>query len=243
MGKGNVLLIPILLSFMFLASCVEVRTYVKANGYVVKEIIIRTNRYYEDSLRDRAKGALEGWSVWRTRKGDVVEIHMRRKFAPEQLGSPLPGMKVKYERKLSWFPPTGHYRYSETFDFTKFAKAISLLEPELGALSKVTMTVLIVMPSKVLLQGSNSKDIQGNVARWVIDDFGEQLGRQPIEFEVAASGMRKLLLTFYMLIVLIVLIGSYIFYPRAAFWMKEIADRLRTGVFFMRVRRQRRTGE
>ncbi|MCS7253933.1 MAG: hypothetical protein RMK18_02495 [Armatimonadota bacterium] len=220
--------------------CVEVRTYAKANGYVVKELVIRTNRYYEGSLRERVKNTLDGWSIWRSRRGDVVEIHIRRKFNPKQLGTPLPGMKVEYERELKWFPPIGHYRYSETFDFSRFAKAVNLLEPELGALSKVTLTVVITMPSNVLPEKSNSKDVRGNVAKWVIDNLGEPSGQQRFEFEVTARGVRKILLSLYILVALILLIGGYIFYPRIAERLKDTAETIRMRMLTMRLRRQRR---
>lgn len=233
----------LILLWMLQGGCVEVKTYAKANGYVVKEIVIRTNRYYENSLRERAKSALEGWSIWRSRRGDTVEIHIRRKFKPEQLSMPLPGMKVEYWRKLKWFPPIGHYRYSETFDLAKFAKEVKLLEPEMGALSKVTITVLITMPSKVLPEESNSKDVHGNIARWVVDGSAWASGQQKFEFEVAAKGARKLLLSFYVLVVLIVLIGGYIFSPRLIESAKDAVDMLRMRRLTMQIRKQRQKPE
>lgn len=229
--------------WMLQGGCVEVKTHAKANGYVVKEIVIRTNRYYEDSLRERAKSALEGWSIWRSRRGNVVEIHIRRKFKPEQLSTPFPGVKVEYQRKLRWFPPVGHYRYSETFDFAKFAKEVKLLEPELGALSKVTVTVLITMPSKVLPEESNSKDVHGSIARWVIDGSDWVSGQQKFEFKVTAKGIRKLLLLLYVLAVLIVLTGGYIFLPRLIDSARDAVDMLRVRRLTMRLRKQRQKAE
>jgi hypothetical protein len=228
-GRKAYLMFATLLAMMlFQVGCVEVRTWVKANGYVVKEIVIRTNRYYEESLEKRAKNSLEDWNVWHVRRGDTVEIHIKRKFDPRRTSSPLPGMRVSYERELKWFPPTGRFRYTETFDFSKFAKALSLAEPELGALDKVNVNILITMPSKVMPQLSNSNDVQGNTARWTIERFGESVGKQALEFDVAASGIRKTVVLLYVLIVLCILIGGYIFYPKVSELMSTITDRLST---------------
>jgi len=216
------------MALLLQVGCVEVRTWVKANGYVVKEIIIHTNRYYEESLKKRAKNSLDGWSVWHVRRGDTIEIHLKRKFDPKRISSPFPGMRVSYERELKWFPPTGRFRYSETFDFSKFAKALNLADPELGALDKVNVSITITMPSKVMPKLSNSNDVHGNNARWTIERFGESVGKQVLEFDVVASGIRRTVVLLYVLILLCILIGGYIFYPKVSELMGSISDRLST---------------
>lgn len=230
-----------LIAMVLVPGCVEVKTTVKANGKVIKEVVIHAAGYYGASLKKRLQDILPDWSVYEKRRGDSIEVHAWRKFHADRVRTPMPGVRVEYTRIMRRLPPIGEYHYKEKFDFADFAKAVNLIEPEKGAIDRITVTVRITMPGRIITERTNTKEVEGNVAKWTFDQFGRTVSEQTLE--VVARGWRIGLLTFYILVIIALAIGIYIFYPQLVELSGDWFDRARWSAQSMKRRMQRRSAE
>ena len=233
------ILTAMFIAMVFMPGCVEVKTTVKANGKVIKELVIHATHYYETSLKKRLQSVLRDWSIYEKRRGESIEIYAWRKFRANRVREPMPGLRVEYERTMRRLPPIGEYHYKEKFNFADFNKVVKLLEPEKGAMDTITVTVRIIMPGRIIPERTNTKEIKGNVAIWKFEQFGRTVSEQT--FEVVARGWRIGLLIFYIVIIIALAIGIYIFYPQLVEFSRDWFDRVRWRAQSIRRRAQRRS--